>query len=102
MTATNRVLLILDLIKGLIAIVAGNIGLPVLVQYLIGVLQPARQIQVTTEKTAITVICLVITIYCFHNTESKVIKALVVILLFIPIILMLLSYFAVLKVPMPF
>ena len=102
MSATNRALLILDLIKGLIAVIAGNIGLPVLVLYLIGILQPARQIPITTERAIITAICLIVTIYCFHKTNNKVIKALVVIFLFIPIILMLLSYFAVLKVPMPF
>lgn len=102
MSATNRALLILDLIKGVIAIIAGNIGFPTLVLYLIGILQPARQISITTEKALITTMCLVVTLYCFHKTMNKVIKALVVIFIFVPIILMLLSYFAVLKVPLPF
>jgi hypothetical protein len=101
-TATNRALLILDIIKGVIGIIAGNIGFPTLILYLIGMLQPARQIPITTEKALITALCLVVTLYCFHSTGNKVIKALIVILIFVPLILMLLSYFAVLKVPLPF
>ncbi|MFH0968421.1 MAG: hypothetical protein V1862_12130 [Methanobacteriota archaeon] len=102
MSATNKTLLILDLIKGLIATIFGNIGLPPLVRYLIGIIQPALATPLIMEKMGISAICLVITIYAYHKTRNKIIRALVVVFLFVPIILMLLSYFTVLKVPLPF
>lgn len=102
MSATNKTLLILDLIKGLIAIIFGNIGLPPLVRYLTGVIQPALASSLVLEKMGVSAICLVITIYAYHKTGNKIIRALVAIFLFVPIILMLLSNFTVLKVPLPF
>jgi hypothetical protein len=101
-SSTNQTLLVIDLIKGLITILLGNIGLPPLVRYLIGVIQPALAIPLIMEKMGISVVCLVIALYTFHNTKNKIIRALVAICLFVPIILMLLSYFTVLKVPLPF
>lgn len=102
MPATNKTLLILDLIKGLIAIIAGNIGLPPLVRYLMGFIQPAMAIPIDTQKMVISIVCLIITIILYHTTGNKIIRALVAIFLFVPVILMLLSYFTVLKVPLPF
>ncbi len=102
MSATNRTLLILDIIKGVIALVFGNIALPPLVMYLIGIIQPTLATPLVMEKMGVTIVSLIITIYAFYKTDSKIIKALVVILLFVPIILMLLSFYSVLKVPLPF
>ena len=102
MSATNQTLLILDLIKGLIAILFGNIGLPPLVRYLISIIQPAQAVPFVMEKMEITAICLIIAIYAYHKTKNQIIRALVVICLFVPIILMLLSYYTVLNVPLPF
>jgi hypothetical protein len=102
MPATNNILLILDMIKGLIAIILGNIGLPPMVRYLIGILQPTMAVPLVMDKMGISVVCLIFTIYAFHKTHSKIIRALVTLCLFVPIILMLLSYFTVLKVPLPF
>ncbi len=102
MSATNRTLIILDLIKGLIAIISGNIGLPPLVRYLIGIIQPSFQMVVDQNTLIISLVCICITVVCYHKTDSKIIKALIVIFLFVPELLMLLSYFTVLKVPLPF
>ena len=102
MSATNRTLLILDIIKGLIAVISGNIGLPPLVRYLIGIIQPTLATPFIIERMGISTVCLIITIYAYHKTDSRFIRALVAILLFVPVILMLLSYFMVLKVPLPF
>ena len=102
MNTTNRTLLILDLIKGLIAIVFGNIGLPPLVRYLIGIIQPALATPLIMEKMGTSAVCLLITIYAYHKTGNKIIRVLVAIFLFVPVILMLLSYFTVMKVPLPF
>lgn len=101
-SATNQALLILDLIKGVIAIVLGNIGLPPLVRYLIGVIQPSFQSGISQEKLVISLVCLLIMGYTYHKTDNKIIRALVAIFLFVPIILMLLSYFSILKVLLPF
>ncbi len=101
MSATNRVLLILDIIKGIIAVLFGNIGLPPLVRYLIGMIQSV-QIQLETNTLIISFVCLLITVVAYHKTENKIIKALVVICLFVPVLLIFLSYFTVMKVPMPF
>lgn len=101
MSATNRVLLVLDLIKGVIAVLFGNIGLPPLVRYLIGMIQSA-QVQLETNTLIISLVCLLIAIVAYHKTENKIIKALVVICLFVPVLLIFLSYFIVMKVPMPF
>ncbi len=101
MSATNRVLLILDIIKGIIAVLFGNIGLPPLVRYLIGMIQSV-QIQLETNTLIISLVCLLITVVAYHKTENKIIKALVVICLFVPVLLIFLSYFTVMKVPMPF
>jgi len=100
-SATNRVLLILDVVKGIIAVLFGNIGLPPLVRYLIGMIQSV-QVQLETNTLIISLVCLLITIVAYHKTENKIIKALVVIGLFVPILLIFLSYFTVMKVPMPF
>lgn len=102
MSATNRALLILDIIKGIVAVIFGNIGLPPLVLYGIGIIQPERQVPITTDTFGLSVICLVIAIYAYHTTKNKIIKALVAIFIFVPVILMLLSFFAVMKVPLPF
>ena len=101
MSATNRVLLILDIIKGIIAVLFGNIGLPPLVRYLIGIIQSV-QIQLETNTLIISLVCLLITVVAYHKTENKIIKALVVICLFVPVLLIFLSYFTVMRVPMPF
>nr|WP_319539032.1 hypothetical protein [uncultured Methanospirillum sp.] len=101
MSATNRVLLILDVVKGIIAVLFGNIGLPPLVRYLIGMIQSV-QIQLETNTLIISLVCLLITVVAYHKTENKIIKALVVICLFVPVLLIFLSYFTVMKVPMPF
>jgi len=100
-SATNRVLLILDIIKGIIAVLFGNIGLPPLVRYLIGMIQSV-QVQLETNTLIISLFCLLITVVAYHKTENKIIKALVVICLFVPVLLIFLSYFTVMKVPMPF
>ena len=102
MSATNRALLMLDLLKGAVAVVAGNIALPPLVLFLVGTFRPAHQTAVPTGQILLTVVCLIIAGYCFHKTVSKIIRFLVVICIFIPVILMLLSYFAILTVPLPF
>lgn len=102
MSATNRSLLVLDILKGIIALIFGNIGLPPLVLYAIGIVQPMHRIPMTTEKLGVSIFCLVIAIFAYHSTNSKIIKALVVIFIFVPLILMLLSFFAVMKVPLPF
>ncbi|WP_319579520.1 hypothetical protein [uncultured Methanospirillum sp.] len=101
MSATNRVLLILDVVKGIIAVLFGNIGLPPLVRYLIGMIQSV-QVQLETNTLIISLVCLLITVVAYHKTENKIIKALVVICLFVPVLLIFLSYFTVMKVPMPF
>ena len=101
MSATNRVLLILDIIKGIIAVLFGNIGLPPLVRYLIGMIQSV-QVQLETNTLIISLVCLLITVVAYHKTENKIIKALVVICLFVPVLLIFLSYFTVMRVPMPF
>ena len=101
MSATNRVLLILDIIKGIIAVLFGNTGLPPLVRYLIGMIQSV-QVQLETNTLIISLVCLLITVVAYHKTENKIIKALVVICLFVPVLLIFLSYFTVMKVPMPF
>ena len=102
MTATNRALLALDLIKGIIAIIAGNISFPPLILSLISLMDPKRETILTTESVLIIILGLVVTAFCFHKTGNKVIKALIVIGIFVPLILMLLSYFQVLSVPLPF
>lgn len=102
MSASNRILIILDLIKGVIAVVCGNLALPPLVRYLIGLIQPAFQISMSLDKSIIIILFLLITIFSYHKTDNKIIRALVVIFLFVPVILMLLSFFSVLSVPLPF
>ncbi|PWR70006.1 hypothetical protein [Methanospirillum lacunae] len=102
MSATNRILLILDIIKGVIAVLFGNIGLPPLVRYLIGMLHGSGPVQIQTNTLVISLVCLLITIVAYHKTENKIIKALVIICLFVPVLLIFLSYFTVMKVPMPF
>jgi TM2 domain-containing membrane protein YozV len=101
-TATNNTLIIIDIIKGFAAIICGNIGIPPLLLYIIGVIQPALQIPFIFENILLSSLCLLITIYAYHTTRNKIIRALVVIGIFVPVILMLLSYFSVLKVPLPF
>jgi hypothetical protein len=101
-TASNRALIVLDILKGIIATIFGNIGLPPVVRYGIGVIDPAHQIPIIPQTFALPFICLIITIFTYHKIENKIIRALVVILLFVPILLMLLSYFSILKVPLPF
>ncbi len=101
MTATNRTLLFLDIVKGVIAVVLGNIGLPPLVRYLIGMIQSVP-IQLETNTLIVSLVCLLITGFVYHKTDSKIIKALVIICLFVPVLLIFLSYFTVMKVPMPF
>jgi hypothetical protein len=101
-SATNRILLILDIIKGVIAVLFGNIGLPPLVRYLIGILQGSGPAQIQTNTQVISLVCLLITIIAYHKIENKIIKALVIICLFVPVLLISLSYFTVMKVPMPF
>lgn len=102
MSATNRALLVLDLIKGIVAIIAGNISFPPLILYLISLMDPKGQSTLTTQSILFIVLGLAITAICFHKTGNKVIKALIVICIFVPLILMLLSYFQVLSVPLPF
>ncbi len=92
----------LDLIKGIIAIITGNISFPPLILSLISLMDPKRQSIFTTESILIIVLGLAITVVCFYKTGNKVIKALIVIGIFVPLILMLLSYFQVLSVPLPF
>lgn len=101
-SATNRALLTLDIIKGIIAVIFGNIGLPPLVRYLIGMLQGSGPAQIQTNTLVISLVCLLITIIAYHKTENKIIKAFVIICLFVPVLLIFLSYFTVMKVPMPF
>lgn len=102
MSATNRALLTLDIVRGIIALICGNIGLPPLVRYGIGIIEPFYLVPMTMEKLGISVVCLIIALYTYHTNNNKIIKALVVIFIFVPIILMLLSFFSVLKVPLPF
>ncbi|MDD1729945.1 MAG: hypothetical protein LUQ50_12860 [Methanospirillum sp.] len=102
MSATNRTLLVLDIVKGIIAVFFGNIGLPPLVRYLIGMIQASGTVQIQTNTLMISLVCLLITALAYHKTENKIIKALVIICLFIPVLLIFFSYFSVMKVPMPF
>ena len=102
MSGSNHLLLFLDLMKGLISIVLGNIGIPPLIRYLIGMMQPSFQSIITQDTLLVSAVYLLIAGYLYHIIKSKIIKAVVVICLFIPIILLLFSYFSVLKVPLPF
>ncbi len=102
MTASNQILVLLDLIKGVIALICGNLALPPLVRYLIGLIQPAFLVIMDLNKIISIGVLILITIYCFHKIDNKIIKALVAIFLFVPVLLMLLSFYTVLKVPLPF
>lgn len=100
--ATNRALLILDLLRGLVAVIFGNFGVPTLVRYLVGTMYPPMATPLVAEKLVLSVICLLIAGYAYHATKNKIIRALVAIFIFVPVILMLLSFFTVMKVPLPF
>lgn len=100
--SSNQILVLFDIIKGIIATILGNYALPPMVRYFIGLIQPAFRINPSTEEIIIITVFFFITLYTYHIITNKIIKALVTIFLFVPIILMLLSFFTILKVPLPF
>jgi len=100
-SVTNHTLVILDIIKGLIAVVAGNIGLPTVIRYLADIIR-SSEIPILSSSLLTGLICLLIMFLAYHKTRNKIIRALVIACLFIPVLLILLSYFTVLKVPVSF
>ncbi|HWQ67019.1 MAG TPA: hypothetical protein VN372_09125 [Methanospirillum sp.] len=102
MAAGNGILIIIDLILGLVAVIAGNLGFPALTRYLAGSFIFHQYVAMSSTEGLMILLCLVIAVYCYHKVKSKIIRMAVIILIFVPVILMLLSYFSVVKLSLPF
>lgn len=95
MGSGDRILLVVDLVLGIISVITGNIGLPALSAIGISAIRYGVVIQTNTVSLIIIPVTLFIAAITYHKVHSKIIKASVIILIFVPFILTLLSFFQV-------